>query len=186
MHLEPARERRVRGLVAVAGEDAAPAERVHDQRRRQVAAIGMDGEPGAAVHLRRLELGVVLVVQQLAQPRVVERRERERQRPRRGAVRRVDHQPVEGLLHRALQPERPNPLGRGGAGGRLAFADLVPVHDQDARAAQLAGNREPREARSADQDVVLAAQRGAVCTALCAPPWHGDRGYMPLPCPVRG
>src|SRR5213076_2149765 len=43
MHLEPAREGRIRRLVAaVPAQDAAPAEGVYDQRRRHVAAVGVD------------------------------------------------------------------------------------------------------------------------------------------------
>ena len=47
--LEAARERRVGRLVAVAaGEHAAPAERVDDERRRDDAAVGLDRDLPAA------------------------------------------------------------------------------------------------------------------------------------------
>jgi hypothetical protein len=42
VHLEPARERRLGRLVVVVGaENTAPAERVHDQRRGQIAPVGV-------------------------------------------------------------------------------------------------------------------------------------------------
>jgi hypothetical protein len=59
--LEPARERRVGGLVAaVGGEDPPPAERVDDQRGGEVAAVGVDGLPAPPADLGGLELGVGL------------------------------------------------------------------------------------------------------------------------------
>ena len=65
VNLEPARERRVGGLIAaVRGEDPPPAERVDDQRRGDVAAVGVDFLTGAPVHLRGLELGVRLLPEQ--------------------------------------------------------------------------------------------------------------------------
>ena len=86
--LQPARQRRVRRLVArVGGQVAAPAQRVHDQRRGQVAAVGVDRVAGAAVDLGGLERAVGLLAQQAAQLAVVERRERPRQRPVVGAER---------------------------------------------------------------------------------------------------
>src|SRR5262249_1046910 len=52
MDLQPAREWRVWRLVAAVGsKDAPPAERIDDQRGRDVAAVGVDGLAGAAVHL---------------------------------------------------------------------------------------------------------------------------------------
>ena len=76
VNLEPARERRVGGLIAaVRGEDPPPAERVDDQRRGDVAAVGVDFLTGAPVHLRGLELGVRLLPEQDAELAVVEGRE---------------------------------------------------------------------------------------------------------------
>src|SRR3954454_19029742 len=49
VHLEPPRERRIRGRVnTVSREDAAPAEGVNHERRLDVAAVGVDGGSGAA------------------------------------------------------------------------------------------------------------------------------------------
>ena len=62
VHLEPARERRLNGLVAAGAEHAAPAQAVDDQRRPQLAPIGLDptASPEAAGPLTccGLELGV--------------------------------------------------------------------------------------------------------------------------------
>ena len=77
--LEPAAERRVGRLVAALGEHPSPAERVDDQRRVQVAAVGVDGEARAPVDLRRLEARVALREEVLAQRAVVERRPAPRQ-----------------------------------------------------------------------------------------------------------
>jgi hypothetical protein len=69
---------------------------------------------------------------------------------------------------RGVWTEVAQPLGRSGAGGRLALADLVAVDDQHARsaAAQLACHREPREARAAHENVEITVERGALGTAL--------------------
>ena len=96
MHLEAARERRVRRLVAVGAEHPAPAERVHDQRsatprrgRCCTTTRRRRAEP-RALDRRGLELRVVLVVEQLAERAVVERREGPGQREAHGRVRGVD------------------------------------------------------------------------------------------------
>ena len=96
--LEAARERRVGGLVAVAaGQHAAPAERVDDQRRADRAAVGVDGQltaavpaRGASVDLRRLECGVAVRPEQLADLPVVEGREGPGKVVAGGSVGRVD------------------------------------------------------------------------------------------------
>src|SRR5690348_14805105 len=59
VHLEATREARVRRLDRrAAGEHAPPAERVDDQRGRDVAAVGVDGVATAPGHRRGLELEV--------------------------------------------------------------------------------------------------------------------------------
>jgi hypothetical protein len=124
MHLEAARERRVRRLVAVAaGEHAAPAERVDDERGGERSAVGGDGDRavavgrrGAAVHLGGLEAGVAVAPQQLAQLAVVEGREAPGEPVALAAVRRVDHQRVEALPLRFHQARRAQPVGGDPAG----------------------------------------------------------------------
>ena len=74
--------------AAVAGQHPPPAQRVHDQRRGQVAAVGVHRVAGAAVDLGGLELAVGLLEQQRAQLAVVEGGEGPGQRPARRAVRR--------------------------------------------------------------------------------------------------
>ena len=171
MDLQAAREARVGRLdVRALAEDPPPAEAVDDQRRRDVAAVGVDGEVGAAVDLRGLELARALRLraQQGADPAVVERRERPRQRPAQRSPGHVDDEVRERLLDGVHQVEVLEPLRRRGARARLALADLVAVDHQHPRAAamQLARDGQPGEARAADQHVVVPAQRGALVTAL--------------------
>ena len=56
----------------------------------------------------------------------------------------------------------------------LALADLVAVEHEHARAAagQLARDREAGEARSADENVVIPAERGTIGAAQSASCWH--------------
>ena len=62
--------------VARAGSTAAPAQRIDDERRAQIAAVGVDDVTVAALDLGRLEPGVAaLLPQQPAQDPVVEGRE---------------------------------------------------------------------------------------------------------------
>src|SRR5213075_2748175 len=135
--------------------------------------------PGPPVHLRGLELHLVLLMEQLAQRAVVERRERPGQGVPRGPERRVDHELRERLADRVDEPERLEPFGRGRAGRRLALADLVPVDHQDARtrARELPCDREPRERRPADEHVEITLQRGPLYTALRAPHRHERSAY---------
>ena len=91
--LQPARQARLGRLdVRARAEDPPPAERVDDQRRAQVAAVGVDGEARPPVDLRRLERARALRLraQQRADAAVVERRERPRQLPAQRAPGRVD------------------------------------------------------------------------------------------------
>ncbi len=114
---------------------------------------------------------------------VVERRERPRERPAGRAVRGADHELAEGLAVRAHQVEGLEPACRDAAGRGLALADLVAVDHQyprrravrAQRAGELAGDREAREARPADQDVVVAVERGALVAALRLPYRHRHR-----------
>src|SRR4051812_26353645 len=87
MDLEAAAQRRVGWLVAGRGEHPAPPERIHDQRRVQIAAVGVDGEARAPVDLRRLEPGVALGEEVLAEGPVVEGRPAPRQPVANRAVR---------------------------------------------------------------------------------------------------
>ena len=177
MHLQPAREARVRRLHQPGAEVALPAHRVDDQRRGHVAAVGPHHLAVPALHLRGLErrAGAVLRPQQVAQLAVVERRERPAQRPARRGAGRVHEQRAERLEDRGLEPQVAQPPGRRGARGRLALADLVAVQDEDvgARGAQLARDREPGERGSADQDVVVAADGSALGAAL-----RGSDGHL--------
>ena len=109
MNLEPAGQRRVGRLeAAVPGEDPPPAERVDDERRGDLAAVGDDdvvvsvGPP--AFHLRGFKLRVALLPHQPAQLPVVERRERPGKPHPHGRVGGVDHEGAEGLADRALEP----------------------------------------------------------------------------------
>ena len=61
-------------------------------------------------------------------------------------MRRVDHEPAEGLAMRAHQAHHPQPLGGDAAGRGLALADLVAVEHEHARA-RCRPARAPRRAR---------------------------------------
>ena len=71
-------------------------------------------------------------------------------------------------------PIASQPLGRGPAGRRLPLADLVAIDEQHAGAGagELARDREPGEARAADEYVVLAVERSSLRAALRLAPWH--------------
>ncbi len=167
MHLQPAREARVRRLDRRSvGQHAPPAEPVDDERRAQRAAVGVHGAPLAPGDGRRLELDLAVVrlrPQQRAQLAVVERREGPRQRPARRRKRRVHDELVERLTMRGLQVHRVQPARRHRAGRGLSLADLVAVDHQHARAGagQLARDRQAGEARAAHQDVAVALKRRA-------------------------
>src|SRR3954464_8834933 len=61
VHLEAARERRVRRLIdAVARQHAAPPKSVDDQGRGQVTSVGQHGRAGATIDLGRVELEIAL------------------------------------------------------------------------------------------------------------------------------
>ena len=188
MDLEPPRQGGVgRLIVAVAArQHPTPPKSVDDQRRGDFATVRVDGRPRAPVHLGGLEASVVLGVEQDAELRVVEGRERPGEGEARGAVRRVDHQLRELLPRRALEAHRVKPLGGDAAGRRLPLADLIAVHEQDlcARAGQLAGHREPGEAGAADQDVGLRPQRRALGAALGPPLRHRPKSVAAAPLPL--
>ena len=186
VHLEPARERRVRRLETVAeGQHPAPAERVDDQRRADHAAVGLDRDrpvavlaAGAAVDLGGLEAGVAVGPEQLAELAVVEGGEGPGEPVAGVAVGRVHDQRVEALALAVHQSQPLQPLGRDPAGGGLALADLVAVDDHHvgAGAGQLARDRQPGEAGAADEDVVRPAQR----RPLVAPLGGSDRHRGPI------
>ncbi len=180
VHLQPARERRVHGLVAVGAEHASPTKAVDDQRGVQVATVGMHGRASPPVDLCRLELGVTALEQQLAQGRIVEGRERPRKVHAGGDMRGVNRQVAEGLLDRCAGSHRIEPLGGSRAGRGLALPDLVTVDDQDPRprTRQLSRHREAGEARPADQHVAVVPQGCSFRAALRAPSWHLGRGYF--------
>ena len=178
MDLEASREARLGRLDRLAvGEHSPPAERVNDQRRAQRAAVGLDRAGAASGDGRGLELeprALRLRPQQRAQLAVVEGRERPRQRPAGCAPRRVHDQLVEGLAMRGLELEHGQPLGGHRARRRLPLADLVAVHDEDLRAAacELARDREPGEARAADENIAIVLQAGALGSPLRGPDRH--------------
>ena len=163
--LEAARDARLGRLdVGARAEHAAPAERVDDQRRAQRAAVGVDGVALAALDLRHLEARVALLPQLLAQRPVVERRPAPRQPVARRAVRRVEAHALELLAGGAADAHRLEPRRRDRAGAGLALADLVAVDDEHVGAAarQLARDRQPGEARAADQHVGALVERRAL------------------------
>ena len=137
MDLQAARESRVGWLdVRSRPEDAPPAQPVDDQRRGQVAAVGVHGEPGAPLDLRGLERARALRLrpQERADAAVVERRERPRQPPAQRPPGDVDDEVRERLLDGVHQVEVLEPLRRRRTGRRLALADLVAVDHQHPRA----------------------------------------------------
>ncbi len=151
------------------GEHAPPAERVDDQRRAQLAAVGDHGVTVASGHRRRLELGVAgAIPEQRAQLAVVEGRERPRQLPAGGAPRGVDDQLVEALALRGGEVHRAQPLRRDAAGRGLALADLVAIEHENpgAGARKLARDGEPGEARTAHQHVAVLLQGRALDSPL--------------------
>ncbi len=179
MDLEAAREGRVRGLDGGrGGEHAAPAERVHDQRGAELAAVGQHRLAVAAGDGRRLELEFAVVgavPHQRAQLAVVERREGPGQAPAGAAVGGVDDELIEALAVGFVEAEGRQPDRRYRAGRGLALADLVAVYDQHARsgAGEFARQREPREARATDEHVAIALQAGAL-----GPPLRRSHRHM--------
>jgi hypothetical protein len=194
MDLEPAGQERIRWLDVLPGaEHATPAQGIDDQRRADVAAVGVDGldttalpEFGASrtrkgirasrfpVDLCRLEPERPLSGQQSTQRPVIERREGPGQAVADSRIRRVDYQLGERLLEGLLQLERPQPGRRDAARRGLALADLVAIDDHHVgpTAGQLAGDSEPGEACSANQNVAIAIERRALVTALGGSPRH--------------
>ena len=175
MHLEPARKRRLGGLVAVAtGQHPPPAESIDHERGRDRAAVGLDGDAAvvvggdAPVHLGGLKRGVAVAPEQLAELAVVEGGEGPGEPVAGVAVGGVHDQGVEALALGRHQPQPPQPLGRDPAGGGLALADLVAVDDEDvcSGAGELACDGEAGEAGAADEDVALAVQRRTLVAAL--------------------
>ena len=154
---------------------------VDDQRRGQVAAVGVHRVAGPPVDLGRLELAVALCREQRAELPVVEGRERPRQVEARRAVRGVQDQLGEDLAVGAHQVERLEPPGRDPARRGLALADLVAVDHQDARggavalerSGELARHRESGETGAADQHVVVAGEGRALRSALGLALRHG-------------
>ena len=190
MHLEPARKRRVRGLKGGSRrvENAAPAQRVDDQRRGQLAAVGSNGAARhALLHLRDLEAGVALLVERRAQLRIVEGRESPRESHPHRRVRRVDYQVAERLPDRCSEAQRRQPLGRRGAGRGLALADLIAIHQQHALAEsrQLPRDGEPGEAGAADKHVDVAPEPRPLDPPECPSPRHGGTVLNGSPKPLH-
>ena len=195
MHLESARERRVRRLVAARVEHAAPAERVDDQRSAHLAAVGAHDRRCArrracptsrSRHGRGLEHGVVLLVEQRAERAVVEGGEGQGEPVAHAVVGGVDHQVGEGLPDRVLQPERVQPVRwerrrpRSGARRSRSGPAAAPAPGASgARAGQLAGDREAGKARAADHDVVVACQPRALGSPFRSPRRHGQSSCSP-------
>ena len=70
---------------------------------------------------------------------------------------RVDYQIAEALLDRSFQAKRFEPCRRRGAGGGLAFADVIAIEKEHSRApraeacaGELARNRQAGKARAAN------------------------------------
>ena len=177
--LEPAGDRRLRRLVALGGQHPAPAERVEDERRADVAAVRVDDVTGPPVHLRGREPGggPALLPQPPAQLRVVERGPAPREAESRAAVGSPEAHAGDLLPARRLDAHRAQPRrGRGARRGR-ALADLVAVEDEDVRPrpGQLPCRRQAGERGAADEHVgPLARGKGsAVLAAARRPAGHG-------------
>ena len=102
-------------------------------------------------------------------------------------MRGVNHKLAERLLQRFLEAQRVQPGSGNPARRGLPLADLVAVdhHHVGAGSGQLAGHRETREARSANQDIAVAAQGRALLTALGRSLRHKQvmiRGRLLTPC----
>ncbi len=138
VYLQSTRETGVRRLDwGRVREHAPPAERVHHQRSGQLAPVGLDGAPLAAGHGGGLQLELRtggLLPKERAQLAVVERGERPRQRPARGAIRGVDDHLLEALAPGVHQIERVHPLRGHRARRSLALAELVAVDHEHPRA----------------------------------------------------
>src|SRR4051812_22153014 len=158
MHLQPARERALRGLEVVSRtEHPPPAQCIDDQRGRHASPVRTHLETRAVDDLGGFELGLArLLPQQIAQLAVVEGGEGEGQRPAGARDRgRVHEQRVEGLADRGLQTHVPEPFRRRRAGRGLTLADLVAIEHEHARArgTQFPRHSKPGEGRAADQDI---------------------------------
>ena len=183
MHLEAARDLRLGRLDVRAGaEHAAPAERVDDERRGQVAAVGPDGVlPVRALDLRRSRSG---------------RRRTAPTAPRRASGSRSEDQlhgsrkraepcgvwnAMQGSSWRIAARDAHGAQPRGGrrAGGRLALADLVAVDHEHVRAAarELARDGQPGEGGAADEHVGRAAP--AACARRRAASRAGSPAHRP-------
>ena len=150
MYLEAARERGGRGLVAARAEDPPPPEPVDDEWGAELAAVCHDHHrprlgPGPSSPVsaftrrapddgRRLELCLVLTIEQGTKLAVVEGGEAPRQPIADRRVGCVDYQIAEGLLDRSFQAKRFEPHCRRGAGGGLAFTDVITIEHQHSRA----------------------------------------------------
>ena len=171
VHLEPARERRVGRLVAVAVGAASGASRARrrpaGRRRRRGRSRPRSRRRRWRPRRRPLTLavskrGVAVAPEQLAELAVVEGREGPGEPVAGVAVGGVDRPACRSAGARRPSARSPQPLGRDAAGGGLALADLVAVDDQHvgAGAGQLARDREPGEAGAADQHVVASPSSG--------------------------
>ena len=155
MHLEPARERPALAVEGVGAEDAAPAERVDDERRNDVAAIGAHAAVDPPLHECTLEAGVALLPEQPAQLLVVERGPAPRQPHPHRAVRGGEGHVGQLLPNRGLEAQRLEPRERGRARRGGVGADLVAIEDEHVRAGpgELARDREPGKAGATDDHV---------------------------------
>jgi hypothetical protein len=163
--LEATAQRRLGRLVVRVAQDPAPAQRVDDERRVDVAAVGEHAGLGAPLDLRRHEPRVVLVVEQPAEGPVVERGPAPRQPVADAPVRRGEAHARQLLADRVADVHRVQPRRRRGARGRRALPHLVAVDHEHvgAAAGELARDGEPGERRAADEDVgALAVERRAL------------------------
>ena len=147
------------GSRVAAREHAPPAERVDDQRRAQLAAVGCDRVRAPGADPRRPSRSRTRVDGEpsrssRAQRAVVEGRERERQRPAH-AVRRGRARRRSGKVCRieSRRPSRSSHSVGAAQADVCALADLVAVDHQHARAGplELARERQSGEARAADR-----------------------------------
>jgi len=83
---------------------------------------------------------------------------------------------VEGLSNRRRESEALEPLGRGGARGRLALADLIAIEHHHARATALERTRHGQsgKARAADEYVAIHVEARALGAALGGPRRHAQ------------
>ena len=110
--------------VGAGAEDPAPAERVDDQRGREVAAVGVDRVAVAGLRPSRSRSGRRSAPTARGRAAVVEARPAPRQPEARRAVRRVERHARDLLPDRALDAHRVQPRRRRRAGADVARSPI--------------------------------------------------------------